>query len=398
MNVLEEEKMKQVIVLIFIASLFSGFPKIIHASDSPVVSSGSAILIDANTGEVLFEKKATEEMYPASLTKIATAIYAIEKGNLNDIVTIGSNPRKIEGTRVYLEEGERVSLRKLIQGLLINSGNDAGVAIAEHMDGSIETFSKNLNSYLAGLGLKNTVFMNPHGLFNPEHVTTAEDLATLTQYAMENQEFSEIFGTKELEWKGVTWKTTLYTHHKLMRELPYEGVIGGKTGYVDQSGHTLVTAAKRKELSLIVVTLNASSQELAYDDTKKLLDYGFNHYKTSSIAKGTSFKVNDGSYTAKKMIYFTQNTKENMNNSIIVGERMAVLNPSEKFLSAVQHGTITEKTKEKKDKEKNKETKNESKEQDIGLYFGLVLILAIAFFILVKIRINKKQLQKDLIK
>lgn len=240
--------------------------------------------------------------------------------------------------------------------------------------------------------------MNPHGLFNPDHVTTAEDLAALTQYAMENQEFSEIFGTKELEWKGAAWKTTLYTHHKLMRELPYEGVIGGKTGYVDQSGHTLVTAAKRKELSLIVVTLNASSQERAYDDTKKLLDYGFNHYKTSSIAKGTSFKVNDGSYTAKKMIYFTQNTKENMNNSIIVGERMAVLNPSEKFLSAVQHGTITEKTKEKKDKEKNKETKNESKEQDIGLHFGLVLILAIAFFVLVKIGINKKQLQKDLIK
>ncbi|MFD5854137.1 D-alanyl-D-alanine carboxypeptidase family protein [Cytobacillus pseudoceanisediminis] len=137
--------MKQVIVLIFIASLFSGFPKTIHASDSPVVSSGSAILIDANTGEVLFEKKATEEMYPASLTKIATAIYAIEKGNLNDIVTIGSNPRKIEGTRVYLEEGERVSLRKLIQGLIINSGNDAGVAIAEHMDGSIKGYRQHFD-------------------------------------------------------------------------------------------------------------------------------------------------------------------------------------------------------------------------------------------------------------
>ncbi|TFI46103.1 D-alanyl-D-alanine carboxypeptidase [Diaphorobacter sp. DS2] len=275
--------MEKILFLILITTLINLFPQKTYGADSPKVSSVSAILIDIKTAEVLFEKKAGDRMYPASLTKIATAIYAIEKGNLNDNVTIGKNPRETEGTRVYLEEGETVTLRKLVQGLLINSGNDAGVAIAEHLDGSIEAFSKNLNEYLAKLGLKNTVFKNPHGLFDAEHVTTAEDLALLTRYAMENEEFKEVFGTRELKWKGASWDTTLYTHHKLMRESPYEGVIGGKTGFVDQSGHTLVTAAKRKDLSLIVVTLNAASQDIAYEDTRKLLDFGFSHYKTSTI-------------------------------------------------------------------------------------------------------------------
>ena len=176
--------MKKILFLILITTLFNLFPNKTYGADIPKVSSVSAILIDRKTMEVLFEKKAGDRMYPASLTKIATAIYAIEKGNLNDNVTIGKNPRETEGTRVYLEEGETVTLRKLVQGLLINSGNDAGVAIAEQLDGSIEAFSNNLNEYVAKLGLKNTVFKNPHGLFDAEHVTTAEDLALLTRYAM----------------------------------------------------------------------------------------------------------------------------------------------------------------------------------------------------------------------
>lgn len=389
--------MKKILVLIFIIALINMFPNKIHGADSPEVSSDSAILIDTKTGEVLFEKKAADKMYPASLTKIATAIYAIEKGNLTDIVTVGKKPREAEGTRVYLEEGETVSLRKLIQGLLINSGNDAGVAIAEHLDGSIEAFSKNLNDYLAGLGLKNTVFKNPHGLFNPEHVTTAEDLALLTRYAMENKDFKEIFGTKELEWKGASWDTTLYTHHKLMRESPYEGVIGGKTGYVDQSGHTLVTAAERKELSLIVVTLNAPSQDIAYDDTRKLLDFGFSHFKTSSIPKGTSFKVNDGFYTAKKTLYFTQNIQGNAQNSMTIDGSLEILKPSEKFLSRIQNGDIIKKSNETKEVVKESKKQNVKKGLNEVYLLGIALISAIAVLIVKKIRTHKKHLSKEFI-
>ncbi|MDD9313970.1 hypothetical protein PUS82_22280 [Cytobacillus firmus] len=243
--------------------------------------------------------------------------------------------------------------------MLINSGNDAGVAIAEHLDGSIEAFSNNLNEYLAKLGLKNTVFKNPHGLFDAEHVTTAEDLALLTRYAMENEEFKEVFGTRELKWKGASWDTTLYTHHKLMRESPYEGIIGGKTGFVDQSGRTLVTVANRKDLSLIVVTLNAASQDIAYEDTRKLLDFGFSHYKTSTIPKGVAFKVKDSIYTAKKILYFTQHIQEDAQNSITEDGSIEILKPSEKFLSDLHGEDFIQKTNEKK------ETIKESKEQNV---------------------------------
>ncbi|EWG08592.1 D-alanyl-D-alanine carboxypeptidase family protein [Cytobacillus firmus] len=389
--------MKKILFFILITTLINLFPQKTYGADSPKVSSVSAILIDIKTAEVLFEKKAGDRMYPASLTKIATAIYAIEKGNLNDNVTIGKNPRETEGTRVYLEEGETVTLRKLVQGLLINSGNDAGVAIAEHLDGSIEAFSNNLNEYLAKLGLKNTVFKNPHGLFDAEHVTTAEDLALLTRYAMENEEFKEVFGTRELKWKGASWDTTLYTHHKLMRESPYEGIIGGKTGFVDQSGHTLVTVANRKDLSLIVVTLNAASQDIAYEDTRKLLDFGFSHYKTSTIPKGVAFKVKDSIYTAKKILYFTQHIQEDAQNSITEDGSIEILKPSEKFLSDLQGEDFIQKTNEKK------ETIKESKEQNVKkggkevYLLGIVLLSAIAAFLVIKRKISPKIFNKKIL-
>ncbi|GAB3797637.1 hypothetical protein GCM10028868_19200 [Virgibacillus kimchii] len=148
------------------------------------------------------------------MTKIATAIFAIENGDLDDLVTVSSYARNTEGSSVYLEEGETVPLKKLIQGLMINSGNDAGVAIAEHMSGSVEQFSSDLNEYLQeNVGVQHTNFENPHGLFDPNHVTTAEDLANITLYAMGNELFREINNTKELNWEGESWDTTLYNHH-----------------------------------------------------------------------------------------------------------------------------------------------------------------------------------------
>lgn len=389
--------MRKILLYISILALFNSPTMIVLAEERPEISSGAAIVIDSKTGEVLFEKNPNKKMYPASLTKIATAIYAIEKGNLNDIVKVGKNARVTDGTRVYLEEGETVTLRKLIQGLLINSGNDAGVAIAEHLSGSNKEFSKDLNKYLAGLGLKETNFKNPHGLYDPEHVTSAEDLAILTRYAMENSIFREIFGTKELKWKGASWDTTLYTHHKLMRESPYEGVIGGKTGYVDQSGHTLVTAAKRKDLSVIVVTLKAPSQEIAYKDTTKLLDYGFNNFKTSSLSKGTVFQVNNNVYSATTKLYFTQATQSNVLNSLKEDGKIEILYPSERLLSDIQLG-YAKKTNETKQRVKQS-TKQKDEKLIKGSYlFGSTLIITtIAAFIVVRNKACKKTITKTTI-
>src|SRR5690625_144346 len=120
------------------------------------------------------------------------------------------------------------------------------------MSGSMDQFSSDINNYLTNkIGVQNTHFENSHGLFDSDHVTTAADMAKITQYAMKNKLFSEIFGTKELEWEGQSWDTTLFTHHKLMRERPYEGITGGKTGFVNESGFTLATTAEREDLGLI---------------------------------------------------------------------------------------------------------------------------------------------------
>ncbi|TRM11544.1 D-alanyl-D-alanine carboxypeptidase [Lentibacillus cibarius] len=302
--------MKKLFILI-ISILVSSLPMVTaqaaQSSEPPSITSEAAIMIDAETGDVLFAKNAHASMYPASLTKIATAIYAIENGDLDSIATVSKKARNIEGTRVYLAKGEKVTLKKLIQGLLINSGNDAGVAIAEHLSGSVASFAKDLNNYLEEkIGVWDTNFENPHGLFNPNHVTTAADLAQITKYAMQNETFREIFGTVALEWHGESWDTTLLTHHKLMRQMPYVGITGGKTGFVDQSGFTLATTAERENLSLIVITLKTNFQAKAYDDTKHLLDYGFANFTRATIPKATPFNGGIHQYNTSEKITYTR--------------------------------------------------------------------------------------------
>lgn len=286
---------KRMIKLLMVATLcLFLFPNMISANSDNIelqLNSEAVVLIDANSGQVLYEKNSQEKLPPASITKIATAIYAIEKGNLNDLVTVSENARNVEGTRVYLEVEEQVSLEKLIQGLLINSGNDAGVAIAEHLSGSVDSFVLDFNQYLQDeIGVENTNFTNPHGLYSQEHLTTAEDMAKITQYAMENETFREIFKTKELPWVGETWDTTIINHHLLVRDESYEGITGGKNGFVTESGFTLVTTAERENLSLIAVTLNTQRDEQVYEDTVTLLDYGFQHFETDTIAKNQQFE------------------------------------------------------------------------------------------------------------
>ncbi|KGX84605.1 D-alanyl-D-alanine carboxypeptidase family protein [Pontibacillus marinus] len=375
-----------IITMIFFIFLIS-IPKTIAQPDPlpPEVNSEAVILIESNSGKVLYTKNAGKEMYPASLTKIATAIYAIEKGNLDEMVTVTKEARSIEGTRVYLDEGEKVTLKKLLQGLLINSGNDAGVAIAQHMSGSEEQFAADLNEYLTSeVGVENTTFANPHGLFDPKHVTTAKDLVKITQYAMKNEVFRELFGTKSLKWDGEAWDTTLYTHHKLMREDPYEGITGGKTGYVDESGFTLATSAKRNNLSLIVITLNSERQSIAYEDTKKLLDYGFDNFKISSFSKGEEF-------------YVTHPVQDQLMYGVSNGEMLNVINDAEKVQGI---SPLIEMKNKKDDKQYKSLTSNSKEEEDdsslmASLSIIIVLLLLMVFcFILYKTKLSKENFFK----
>ncbi|MGJ9459014.1 D-alanyl-D-alanine carboxypeptidase family protein [Oceanobacillus sp. CF4.6] len=351
----------------------------------PTVASESAIVLEANSGQVLYDKNANSQMYPASVTKIATGIYAIETSNLNDIVTISSNAsaRNVEGTTVFLEKGEKVPLKKLIQGLLINSGNDAGVAIAEHLSGSKEQFSKDINTYLKNvIGVQNTNFENPHGLFHSKHRTTAEDLAKITRYAMKNETFREIFGTKELEWNGQTWDTTILTHHKLVKEeIPYEGVTGGKNGFVSQSGYTLATTAERDGLSLIVITLKGSMKNDAYDDTIKLLDYGFENYRTSIIPKGTKFMVEDQEYIVSEKIAYTYPKNEQLSKETKEDGTLEITTQDEIVIASHQLKEVLNKTNKVKTELKNKPTNEVRFESIFGHLNSYLAYFSIAFIL-----------------
>ncbi|MCF6139364.1 D-alanyl-D-alanine carboxypeptidase family protein [Pseudalkalibacillus berkeleyi] len=278
--------------------------------------SESYMLMDASTGQVIAEEDSDRRMYPASITKMVTAIIAIESGKMNEMVTISENAASVEGTRVYLLEGEKLPLRQLVQGLMINSGNDAAIAIAEHLSGSVEDFSKEMNAFAEErLGLENTHFVNPSGLHDKEHYSTASDMAKIAQYSLENETFRDIVKTKKLAWKGKGWDTTLVNHHKLLWR--YDGVVGVKNGYTSESQHTLVTAAKKEDTSYIAVTMKSDTSEQAYADTVELLDYGFEHFETKKVAKGTVVTDEDGKeYTLKEDKFFTNIIGEKFNTFV----------------------------------------------------------------------------------
>lgn len=271
-------KFKFLSILVIMSTFFTTYStSYAHPEEELIINSEAAILINAKSGQILFHKNASRQMYPASITKMITGIVAIEQGDLADSVSVSKEATEVDGTTVYLLEDEKVELDRLVKGLLINSGNDAGIAIAEHFAGSERNFATMMNDFvMSKVGVHNTNFTNPHGLFDWDHYTTAYDMAKIAQYAMKNDIFKEIVGTRELEWKGEGWETTLINHHRLLGN--FKGVTGIKNGYVSKSGFTLVTSAQRDGVELIAVTLNAPSSQKGYADTVALLNDGFQKY------------------------------------------------------------------------------------------------------------------------
>jgi serine-type D-Ala-D-Ala carboxypeptidase (penicillin-binding protein 5/6) len=301
--------MKKILALsIILISIYSHTETVRADEGVPDLTSEAAVLMDTQSGAILFGKNEENQMYPASLTKIATAIYAIENGDLNDQVVVSEDVLDIDGTRVYLNPGEQVPLKKLVQGMMINSGNDAALAIALHIDGSIEQFSQNINEFLeTKIGVTSTHFVNPHGLFDGNHYTTAKDLGLILNYAMKNTDFREIFGTKQLGWDGESWDTTIMSHHRMLKgEIPYEWATGGKTGFVDQSKQTLATTADNGQMKLTAILLKSEYKRKIYEDTIKLFDYGFASFKSSQILKGEEFKKGKLTFKAADDVFLTE--------------------------------------------------------------------------------------------
>ncbi|MEW9500260.1 D-alanyl-D-alanine carboxypeptidase family protein [Jeotgalibacillus marinus] len=256
------------------------------AANPPSASADQAILIEAESGRVLYEKNAHDEQKIASITKIMTAHLAIKYGDLEEMVKISSEASITEGSSLYLKAGQKVSLNDLVYGLMLRSGNDAAVAIAEHISGTVEEFSKLMNKEAKEIGMENSNFTNPHGLdLDDVHYSSSFDMAILTQEAMKDDTFASIFGTTNHKAESIDPSPVWRNKHRLVNGL-YPHATGGKTGYTKQAGRTLVTVAERDGMELIVVTIRASND---WNDHMSLFEYGFENYKMETILQPVTF-------------------------------------------------------------------------------------------------------------
>ena len=247
----------------------------------PNVTATSAIVIEASTGHVIYSRNAEQRMFPASTTKMMTLIMALESGRMDEIVTVGSNADGAEGSTLWLNAGENIPLRELLYGMIMVSGNDAAIAIAEHLDGTVYQFAEHMNKRAAEIGAKNTHFTNPHGLPDDNHYTTAHDLALLAAYGYKLAEFENIVTAKEVSYGWIHDFPKIFRSENQMLWL-YRGGNGIKTGYTDKAGRCLISAAKRDGIQIISVVLDS---EYMWNDSILLLDYGFNNVKFEKLVK-----------------------------------------------------------------------------------------------------------------
>lgn len=242
------------------------------------ISAQKAYVLDAVSGRVLYEKNPNERSLIASTTKIMTALIVCEQCNVLDRMRIPKEAVGIEGSSMYLQEGEILTLQELLYGLMLSSGNDAAVALAIYCGGTVEGFAELMNDKARNLGLKNTHFENPNGLDSPGHYSTARDLAVLAAYAMENPVFQKTVSTRSLR----IGQRFLTNHNKLLGRV--NGVDGVKTGFTKAAGRILVSSAVRNERRIVAVTINAPDD---WQDHERMLEDGFSQYKvTGFVRKG----------------------------------------------------------------------------------------------------------------
>lgn len=337
---------KRILFYILIFSCFTVNFNTVYAY--PVILSESAVLIDGVTGTVLTQKNADKKMYPASLTKIMTAILALEKGKLTDVITVDDDtPFEIDGSHIALEPGEILTLKDLLYALMLPSANDAASVIAKHYGGSLENFVKLMNEKAKEIGAYNTNFTNPHGLHDTNHYSTAADLALITKYAMGNETFRKIVSTTKYEIQTTNKKNEprYFTNlNKLIYNTSYNQIVvdgvyvspyyeyatGAKTGYTPQAGNCLVATAKKDGTELIAVTMKGISLEM-YQDAHNLFNLGFEEYVNAKLAGKNTFikniKISNGD--SKEISLITEsdltalvekNSLDNIKSNIYIDE------------------------------------------------------------------------------
>ena len=252
-----------------------------ETTTEPKINSRYAVVIDRNSKSILYGKNENTKTKMASTTKIMTAIVVLEKTNLNDIVEISGKAAGTGGSRLKIRKGDKISVKDLLYGLMLRSGNDAAVALAEYVGGSVEGFAVLMNKKAQELGLKNTNFETPHGLDSEEHYTTPYELALLTDYALNNEVFKNIVNTKTCNIYINGDIRTISNTNELLGYL--NGVYGVKTGFTNGAGRCLVTSIKRENFDVICVVLGADTKNIRTKDSVKLIEYTFKNFENIDI-------------------------------------------------------------------------------------------------------------------
>lgn len=293
--------MKKCCIFVFILILF--IPINISAIET---SATSAILMDMDSKRILYSENIHKTRSVASISKIMTAIVAIENADVDSKVTVGEEISKAYGSGVYIKVGEVLTLKDLLYGLMLRSGNDAALAIANYVGGSVEKFVEMMNETASKIGMKDSVFKNPHGLDQEDggNISSAYDMAILTAYAMQNETYREIVGTKKY-----TLKTNMNTYswtnkNKLLHG--YRFSTGGKTGFTEIARRTLVTTASKDGMNLVAVTLNDGND---FSDHKELFEYGFANYRNYNILQKGIIQIYDDNYYDKYNLYIKNDFK-----------------------------------------------------------------------------------------
>ncbi len=312
-----------------------------YDSDNLKTYCPSCILIEANTGKILYEKNSNDVRFPASTTKIMTAILTVENCNLDDVATVSHNAVysiPYDYTHASLKEGEELTIEQLLYALMIPSANDAAIVLAEHISGSVEEFAKLMNKRAEELGCKNTHFVNPNGIHSKDHTSTSYDLALMGKFAMQNSIIRKIVSTTQFTLSATNKysKTDrifnnsndlLNTYSKYY----YEGTTGVKTGYTGEAGNCIIASAKKNNLEVILVVLGGESTNTGlsqrYLDCKTLFDYAFNNY---------SLKTLNEKNAVLKQITVRGATEETQNLNVLIKDKIEIFSENSADLSSLE--------------------------------------------------------------
>ena len=309
-----------------------------HWPAGPFITSEAAIVIDAETGTVLYEKNSTAALYPASTTKLMTALLALENAALGETVTVSHDAVydiDVDSSRIWVDVGEELTMEESLYALMLPSANDLAYAIAEHVGGTMPAFAEMMTARAKELGCTNTQFLNPHGLDEEGHYTCPADLAKIMRALVKNSAFIKISGSKNHEIPATNLcdesRWVLNTHLMIRGTYPYQGVIAGKTGHTDLAGANLVTCAKRGNMTLISAVMKAPDDTALYDDTAALLDYGFDNFTTYSVTEEQLSLEHE-----VPPLFNSEDSVQLLNNSIVTTDAACIVLPSTASLSDIK--------------------------------------------------------------